>query len=466
LLAACLSYEKAYEYAFDGKQKNGVLTYWLLKCLQQIRPGFTYKQLHDTLVAKVHGQFARQTPQLEGDANRIVFTSEHAQSRYAVAVTRTDTTTKRVLINAGQVHPIAKGAKFTIFPSSIINPTEDAAELAVASITQLGATDSWATIDQSFQVNPIEGGMRAVLLDPGSDTLRSTLRLSPQDALLSTIDQHTALQRLEAALQSEGLDFVWLANDYSQADYQVTINTNSEYIIGDSSGQIIPNLRPALHIVDSTAPAQVIQRLVHLTMYRNVESLRNTDFQSPLADKLVIEVLGRQRDYTPMDPLQLQPFNTQGRIPPLEVGEWLFLRITNNAPSALNIAVLNLGPDWSISQVPLFGGDIYFVSFDPGQHHVIPLLVDLPRGYRLAKQVIKIFGTIGTTSFRWLELPALDQPLAMARSRGAVEVLTNVVRKVWLTMNEPTSDTHELYPAAHPSKEWVTAQIEVLVRRS
>jgi hypothetical protein len=464
LLAACLSYEKAYEYAFDGRQKNGVLTYWLLDCLQRIKPGFTYKQLHDTVVAKVHGRFARQTPQLEGDANRIVFTSEQAQSQYAVTVMRKDTSNKRVLINAGQVHPLAKGAKFAIFPSGIINPEEDAARLAVVSVTQLGATDSWAAITRSPHDNPIEEGMRAVLLDPGSDTLRSTVSLYLQDALPPSIDQHRALQRLEAALQSDGLGLVRLANDYSQADYQVTINTNAEYIIGDRSGQILPNLRPKLHIADSTAPVQVVQRLVHLTMYRNVESLRNTDFQSPLTDKLAIEILGKQRDYTPMDPLQLQPFNTQEEIPLLEVGEWLFLSITNNAPSALNIAVLNLGPDWSISQVPLFGGDIYFVSFDPGQHHIIPFLVDLPRGYRLAKQVIKIFGTRGTTSFRWLELPSLDQPLV--RTRGAVDVLKKVGRKVWLAMNEPASETHELHPSAHPSKEWVTAQIGVFVQRS
>lgn len=76
LLAACRPSESAYEYAFEGTERNGALTYWLLDSLQDIGPGLSYKVLHDRIVAKVHSQFENQTPQLQGEGDRAVFGSD------------------------------------------------------------------------------------------------------------------------------------------------------------------------------------------------------------------------------------------------------------------------------------------------------------------------------------------------------------------------------------------------------
>ena len=67
-------------------------------------------------VAKVHGQFANQTPMLEGDGSRVVFGSDHVQPQYAVTVMKVDSDKKQVLLNAGQAHGIKKGAHFDIYP--------------------------------------------------------------------------------------------------------------------------------------------------------------------------------------------------------------------------------------------------------------------------------------------------------------------------------------------------------------
>lgn len=52
LLAACRDNEYAYEYAFNGKERNGALTYWLLDSLQKLGNEVTYKALHDRILAK------------------------------------------------------------------------------------------------------------------------------------------------------------------------------------------------------------------------------------------------------------------------------------------------------------------------------------------------------------------------------------------------------------------------------
>jgi|SRR5690242_9728126 len=68
LIAACRANEYANEIVFEGSEKNGALSYWLVDSLKQIGPEFTYAMLHTRLLAKVHGQFAAQSPQLQGEA--------------------------------------------------------------------------------------------------------------------------------------------------------------------------------------------------------------------------------------------------------------------------------------------------------------------------------------------------------------------------------------------------------------
>src|SRR5439155_4966160 len=57
LLAACRAHEFAYEYRFEGEDRNGALTYWLLDAVRGLRPGLSYQAVYDRILAKVHTQF-------------------------------------------------------------------------------------------------------------------------------------------------------------------------------------------------------------------------------------------------------------------------------------------------------------------------------------------------------------------------------------------------------------------------
>lgn len=67
-------------------------------------------------------------------------------------------------------------------------------------------------------------------------------------------------------------------------------------------------------------------------------------------------------------------------------------------------------------------------------------------------------------NFHWLELPPLAQPLPQrSGTRGANhDPLAELLEAI--TAEKPT--TRDLTPAAYPSREWVTAQVEVRVKRS
>jgi len=274
-LAACRASESAYEYAFDGRERNGALTYWLLDSLKQLGPGLTYRQLHDHILAKVHGQFERQTPQLQGEGDRVVFGSDRVQPQYAVNVMRVEPGKQRVLLGAGQAHGLRKGAQFIIYPPGAADFSRVDQRLALVEIADLGAVDSWARITKQLRPDRIEQGAQAVLLEPGVSRLQRVVQLVRRADLPSSIHQDWALAKIKTALKQSGTSFVRLAEDGEPADFQVVVSANSEYEIWDSAGNPINNLRPALRIDDSQAPARVVQRLVHLTKYHNVRELDN-----------------------------------------------------------------------------------------------------------------------------------------------------------------------------------------------
>jgi hypothetical protein len=253
-----------------------------------------------------------------------------------------------------------------------------------------------------------------------------------------------------------------MAEDGKPADYQVAVTADGEYEIWDAAGEAISNLRPAIKIDERNVAARVVQRLVHLTKYQNIQELDNFDPRSPLAHKLVVELVGVQKDYDPADRPEPEPFDDPGNTPTLETGVWTFLRVKNKSSQVLNVTVLDLQPDWGITQV--YPRDTKSISFDPGQEQLIPLQANLPTSYTSGRDVLKVFATVGATDFRWLELPALDQP---PKPRGPVMRggVSNPLDSLLAAIVAAKPKTRNLEPAANPSGEWVTAQVEVRVER-
>jgi len=448
LLAACRSTESAFEFAFDGKETNGALTYWLLNTLEEMDFGLTYNQLNDRLVARVHSQFERQTPQLEGDGNRTVFGSNHVKPVYSGLVMQVDMSRSRVLLNAGQAHGLRKGAEFAIYPSLTTDFSDQKKRLAIATIKDLGAVDSWADL-LPLGNDEVAVGAAAVLIGPGSGKLVRRVRV---------IDRQ--IPEIEAAIN----DSAWLelAEEQEAGDYQIKVAENY-YQILDRTGIAIRHLEPPIKIEDQGAASQVAQRLEHLTRYHAVQELDNYDSTSPLAGKLVIEWAGSQKDFEHGQKPEPHPFELKGDIPGVAVGEYVFLRIKNSYSSALNVAVLDLQPDWGISQIhPL--PPTWFQLIDAGQEVLIPFGPDLPRNYQSGTDVVKVFATVDTANFRWLQLPPLDQQTRSVLNFKGGDRLGPLDRLL-AAVSADLPPTRNLMPAAHPSAHWTTAQLEIQVVR-
>ncbi len=167
LLAACRADEQAFEGRFDGSGCSGALTYWLLDSARRLGPEATCRQLHSRLVGRVREHFEGQTPQLEGDENRVFLGTAERATTPGVNVLQVDPYEDGVLLAAGEAQGVGRGAKFALYPAPGSDGEDGEGRIAVVEILKPGAVESWAELTERFGSAPIGPGTLARLLAPG-----------------------------------------------------------------------------------------------------------------------------------------------------------------------------------------------------------------------------------------------------------------------------------------------------------
>jgi hypothetical protein len=455
LLAACRAFEGAHEHAFGDGAKSGALTHWLLDSLRQIGPHLTYRMLHSRIVAKVHAMFAQQTPQLEGEVDRVVFGGGRLRPQPAVSVLEADAARRRVRLSTGVAQGVEAGAKFAVYAAGSADHTKVEERLAVVEVETPGATSSWAVVSERRDDAEIKEGAQAVLLDFGAFDLKGSVALVRNEDLPRGVVQDDALRRVERLLARETGAWLRRAAPGEASDFQVVVNADA-YELRDPQGNVIPHLGTPLRVEDPDSPSRLLRRLVHLTRYRNVRLIDNTESSSPLARAITFEASGAAPRGEEARPRRS---NTPGHTPTLRPGDWLYLSLKNISDRAFNITLLDLRPDWSIKQI--FPALQDFEPFEPGQAQTFPLRADLPADYDSGTDVLKVFATTEPVSFRWLELPPLDAPPGpVSASRGPANRLEELL--AMCAAGRATTRDVEL---ACAFTDWATAAVEITVSR-
>ncbi|MBS1794372.1 MAG: caspase family protein [Acidobacteria bacterium] len=461
-IAACRANELASEYAFDGKERNGALTYWMLDALRQTGPGYTYRMLYNRVVAKVHAKFVNQTPQIEGDRDREIFGAAALASAASVNVLKVDPAGRRVLLNTGFAQGVSRGAQFAVYPAAGADFSDPAGRLAVVELGDPEATETWAAVVSGERAGELEEGMPAVLLGVGI-RLRGRVRLDrPGGEFAAAVDDLADyISRSEGDLAARD-KWIRLAAAGEDADFQVTIDGDGEFAIRDAAGRPVPNLRPVVRAGEPGASAKIFERLVQLTKYRNVRLIDNTDPASPLARKLTAELglMQKNRDRQKT----FVPLGVPAR--PLATGERAGLRVTNLSDTALNVVVLDLAPDWSVAQIYPDPGQKDYELLEPGVDNalVFEMEAGLPLDYQEGTDVLKVFATVEGTSFRWLQMSPLDAPPAeIGRS-----LPTDALEQLLTAFAAP--DLRNMKPVVNlstpKSRFWTTVEVEARVRRA
>ncbi len=450
LIAACTPEQAAYEFAFGKADEgnSGVLTHWLLDGLSQLQPGQTYQALYDRINAKVKSQFRQQTPVLAGEKSRIVFGADRPAQPSSVLVLSVEPAGRHVRLNTGQAQGVGLGARFALYrPEADLTREEE--RLGVVQVSQYSATECLADLlgDDPFRQG-LGAGCCAVLIDGGpAQDQKSAIRFVYRSSLPASLEAQVFGPM--AALLETRKDLFRVVSDDGPAHFLVALNEGHEIEIQDALGVPVPNLGSPLLAESPAAASAVVARLAHLARYRFVRNLSNADSKKP---SIEVELLGIQDGYDKSKRPDPQP-GTGGLNLEMAVGQWTFLRMVNRSPQILNVAVLDLQPDWGITQIFPGAKDENLRPLDPDEVFDLPLRGQLPLGITQGTDVLKVFATLGATDFRWLELPALFQEQAPTGAQRGMETEETV----------RAGDGDAFTP---PSEEWTTAQVEVRIKRA
>lgn len=478
-LAACRPTEYAYEYAVNGGQRHGALTYWMINTLTSCNRTLTYKELFSRVKGRIQSKFSQQSPILTGDGDRRVFGEQRQYTPYTITVIKVSNDGKEITLDAGLAAGLSRGTRFAIYPVDVSDVSDKTQQIAIAELTEdIQADQSTAEILEAaaggIEVKgAIEPGAAAVMVAAPVDLIRKVRLFAQketgdkeQDLPPALVDKQTAaLEKLRQALAGNG----WVVEvaDGEEAHYQVAVDREGAYEI--CIGMPIKNLRPPLSIDDPEAPKKVVTRLVHLAKYQAVQALDNP--ASDISDYLEFQLCDKHK----------QPFPDPQNVS-LKPKEFCYLRVKNTYSQPLNVAVFDVEPTWAISQVPVQGDLSSFVPIDPGQEKFTKLSLQLPADYEQTQETLKIFATKGLANFQWLILPALDDEL---KTRGnlnlqlknqaeglitrgkahTINPLNHLLSEIGGDLDHPPEQTRAMIYQADPEAEWATQQIQITVKQ-
>lgn len=450
LIAASQANQYAQEKTFPTVGLSGVLTHCLLTALTEAGQRVTVGQVFNRVTAEVQRINLAQNPQAFGELGRDMFGAAPMPFVYGVLVKQVEMPKNRVQLGAGQVHGIRNGAEFAIYPANATDLLAPEGRIARVQVTERGAVDSWAQLLDT-PTTPLQPGMLARLTEPASKTLVRNVLLSPSP----DPDSQKALDAVRDAFRIMVAPLLRLTETPGEAHFTVSA-AGGQYTLSDGTGIPFPNL-PKVAAGEGHA---VIEQVMHLTQYQNVQALTNGEPRSPLRGKLKLELLGTQQFFEPSEPADPFP---PSEIPTVKVGQWLIVQVTNTSNRPLNVTILALQPDWSIVQAfPRDGSN--FETFDPNMPITLGFQVGLGEGVNEGVDILKVFATVEDTDFHWLELPPMG---GETRNRAMRSSETrNMLEAVMVTLTDGVSAERNLGPAVvDASYEWTVSEASINVRR-
>lgn len=472
LIAACRDNELAYEKVFEGTQRNGALTYFLLKNLRQFGTEISAQELYDRISPLVNNEFKQQTPLLIGETERTFFGAQTVKVSRTAPVMKVDITKNRVQLRMGQANGIKKGAEFDIFKFRTRDFKDTDQRIASATVVELGASDCWVEITQLYGYrgnNKLDEGMidigfPAYYVGPGVKQIRKVRLLLP-DALVQFQGININLSSIPTKIKErkervEGhrwIEFCSEEEPDDNVDYFVSLNSEGEYWILDANKQRIKNILFPIKVDEPEAEERLINRLIHVARYYTILDLDNEDAFAPLNGKLKVELVQSEKRQTKV-------LNTEENIPVAIVdgdGEDLQLIIRNESDQTLNITVLYLDEGFMISKYYPKGkaGEVV----QPGQQQKTPkFTLELPKNYEEITNVLKVFATVESTDFELLELPALDQ----ARKGFGTQKPNNSLEKLLSAVADEDNPTRKMRVSVNASEEWTTEKVEFVLKKS
>ena len=155
-----------------------------------------------------------------------------------------------------------------------------------------------------------------------------------------------------------------------------------------------------------------------------------------------------------------------GGLPEVPAGARLRLTIENAGEEALNVAVIDLAPDWSIEQVHPPRDVAPWETLEPGGMLAIELDAYLPAGLAEGVDVLKTIAATGPFDLVSLERPALGAPQEAVRGgsrRGTAPTATDPFGRLLAALAAERGPDRVVRSGETAPESWTAGEVEVRV---
>ena len=382
VFSAASQRQVAYEtWDVDGRTRVGSLSYAIARTLPEAAPGTSYRALFAQVARALSGK-VRQTPQVEGTLDAMLFSDRLVPQQPYVEVGRVSEDGRFAVLAGGSLLGLNEGTRLLVHEAGATHPEPESA-LATLVVRESQPLEAVAEITEGALTG--EAGRWAFVVSRSYGDLRTRVRLAPG---LPERD----VQGLTRVFQDLGI------LELVQEGADVVVEPAQPMLVARTVQDAIPLGR---------GPAEVAQRVEEYARNQYLRRLSFTDEEIRVALELSpVEIerdlLGRPRGCGPPDwASEAHPGKSLGGGQwRLALGDAYRLRVRNTGERRAFVAVLDLLPDGPIKVLrPRDGESPASYELEPG--------IELDLGcYQLTDhtghETLKLFATETPQDFRSL----------------------------------------------------------------
>ena len=251
-------------------------------------PGTTYAELHERVATQVNAIYREQTPQCEGDRDRVVFGGMRIQRDPFITVQQVEGTT--IVLRAGLVHGLRQGTTLALYPPETRTHEHlPATPLATAEVTQVSATTAHAQVPDLVKELPLLHAHALI-------TNQVYAGLSQTVALLAdgNKENQEAIERLRQAIlhaapEGKPSPYLEIVSDPTATANLHVLASEGHLRIYNANGELL--VEPTDIQVQGTSDAQsVLHALESIVRYRSILALTNEGPTSQLVGKVKLQL--------------------------------------------------------------------------------------------------------------------------------------------------------------------------------
>lgn len=424
MIAACRDEQTANEYppgAGPSDEVHGCLTFYLHQELMNAGPGTTYQDVFDAARRRVSAAYPDQTPQLEGNRDRILFgLVDLAPARFIDVKERAGTL---VTLEGGLAHAVQVGSQWAIYPAGTKQPGGPVAEVGTVAVEAAGGLTSTAKVVKESSSGAIAQGCRAFETDPGFGRASLVVNLAPspagleaqRDALVARLSKSSTVRAAQCGEAS-----------FAQV---VMVAPRGAPGPGDPVGKLAEVRDPIWAVIGGggqplmppkpvAAVDAIVESLETIARYNHLLAIRNPG--GALKGKVKVTLIRKRKGEAWQD---ARP-DAEGRVI-YQVGAQLAFRVVHTHTDPLFLNVLDFTFTYKVGLIypPAHGANEVLVPLLPfefgkrqGQHL---FLKRFPEDYEESegRETLKMILANRPIDFSWMRQVGLrEQPLSRAVS--------------------------------------------------